>query len=107
LDIIVKKANLESIEFHKSSMENTTSFIVDGNEFFIDLGQEIDLSGEKDRLESELKYNVGFKNSILKKLDNERFVSNAPDAVIAKEKQKLNDAENKIKMLEESLAKLN
>ena len=107
LNIILKKANLESLEFNKESVPNTTSFIVDGNEFFIDLGQEIDLSGEKDRLEAELKYNEGFKASIMKKLSNERFVSGAPEAVVAKEKQKLSDAENKIKMLQDSLAKLN
>jgi valyl-tRNA synthetase len=42
----------------------------------------------------------------MKKLGNERFVNNAPEAVVAKEKAKQTDAESKIKVLEERIAAL-
>ena len=42
-----------------------------------------------------------------KKLSNERFVNNAPEKVVAMERQKLADAENKIAVIKEMLLKLN
>ena len=55
---------------------------------------------------SELVYTNGFLNSVLKKLSNERFVSSAPEAVVAVERAKQADAEAKIKVLEEQIAGL-
>ena len=54
----------------------------------------------------ELEYNRGFAASTEKKLSNERFVSSAPEQVVAMERKKLADAEAKIKSLEEALAQL-
>ena len=54
----------------------------------------------------ELDYTKGFLNSVMKKLNNERFVQNAPDKVIEMERKKQSDAEAKIKTLEDSLANL-
>jgi len=42
----------------------------------------------------------------MKKLGNERFVNNAPPAVIEKEQQKKADAESKIKVIEDQIAAL-
>ena len=58
-------------------------------------------------MNKELEHARGFVNSVMKKLSNERFVSGAPSAVVEKEKQKLSDGEEKIKILKESIAKLN
>ena len=55
---------------------------------------------------SELVYTNGFLNSVLKKLSNERFVSSAPEAIVAVERAKQADAEAKIKVLEEQIAGL-
>ena len=71
---------------------------------FLDSGlNEIDV----DKLKEELNYNLGFKNILEKKLSNENFVSNAPDAVIQKERKKLEDVKSKIKILEEAIRKQN
>ncbi|MBL4703977.1 MAG: hypothetical protein JKY54_05620, partial [Flavobacteriales bacterium] len=62
------------------------------------------VEAEMDKLKDELKYTKGFLIGVQKKLSNERFVSNAPEQVVANEKQKLADAEAKIKVLEEKLS---
>ena len=64
----------------------------------------MDEGEEKEKLEKELEYTKGFLNSVTKKLSNERFVSGAPEQVVAAEKNKQADAESKIKALEEQLA---
>jgi valyl-tRNA synthetase len=75
-------------------------------EYAVPLGDLINIAEEKEKLEEELKYQQGFLNSVLKKLKNERFVNNAPEQVVQKERQKQADAEIKIKAIEEQLNKL-
>ena len=57
-------------------------------------------------MKEELKYQEGFLKSVQKKLSNERFVNNAPEAVVAKEKQKQADAEIKIQAIRDQLEKI-
>ena len=66
----------------------------------------IDLEAEVSKLEEELEYTKGFLNSVRKKLSNERFVSNAPEQVVASEKKKEADALAKIETIEASLKNL-
>lgn len=66
----------------------------------------VDTAQEKAKLEEELKYQEGFWNSVSKKLSNERFVSNAPPAVVESERKKMSDAESRIASIKESIAKL-
>ena len=87
-------------------MKGAESFIVKGQQFFVELNQSIDLGEKKKELEEELKYTQGFLAAVQQKLSNERFVNSAPEQVVAMERQKLADAEAKIKLLEESLANL-
>ncbi|MBA4321797.1 MAG: hypothetical protein C0408_03160, partial [Odoribacter sp.] len=58
---------------------------------------------EVNKINDELNYTRGFLSSVMKKLENERFVENAPPAVIEVEKKKKTDAELNIKSLEERL----
>ena len=75
-------------------------------EFFIPLEGKIDVEKERLKLQEELKYANGFLLSVQKKLANERFVSNAPDQVLANERKKEADALEKIEVIEKSLAAL-
>ena len=59
------------------------------------------------KIKSDLAYYKGFLDSVMKKLSNERFVQNAPPAVIELERKKKSDTESKIKSLEEALKSLN
>ncbi|MCO6489675.1 MAG: valine--tRNA ligase [Phaeodactylibacter sp.] len=105
-EMIVKMANLELLEFTKEEIENSVSFLSGKDKFFLELRQEIDAGEERERLQKELEYYQGFVQAVMKKLKNERFVNNAPAAVVEKERQKLSDGESKIRSLEEALAQL-
>ena len=67
---------------------------------------KIDVAAERQKIQEELQYAKGFLASVDKKLSNERFVNNAPEAVVAMEQKKAADAQQKIAILEESLKKL-
>jgi valyl-tRNA synthetase len=104
--VLTKMANLSVIETVTSKPDGAVSFMVGKDEYFIPLVGIIDVEEEKEKLETELKYQEGFLNSVMKKLGNERFVNNAPEKVVAMEQQKKADAEAKIAALKEQLASL-
>ncbi len=105
-DMIVKMANLELLEIADAEVDNAISFMSDTEKYYLVLNKEIDFGEERQRLLKELDYQKGFIQTVLKKLNNERFVNNAPAAVVEKEKQKLADGEAKVKNLEEALEQL-
>ncbi len=104
--IVVKMANLSSLEMINEEVQGAASFRVKSTNFYVPLEGFIDVEEELNKLEEELKYTKGFLASVMKKLGNERFVNNAPEVVVAKEKAKQADAEAKIKVLEERIASL-
>jgi valyl-tRNA synthetase len=101
--IIVKISNLSSFKYIESKVDNAFSFVLQSKEYFVPFSEDIDLEAEIKKIEEELKYTKGFLISVSKKLSNERFVSNAPEQVVAVEKKKMADAEAKVKILEEKL----
>ena len=66
----------------------------------------MDASEEIKKLEADLQYAEGFLQTVMKKLSNERFVNNAPQNVVDIERKKKADAEEKIRIIKEQLAKL-
>lgn len=107
LPMLLRVANLDGFNFQTDHPENAFGFVVNKENFFVEAHIEVDVEAERERIEKEMDYMKGFINSIQKKLSNERFVNNAPEAVVNKERQKLADGEAKLKSLEESLARLN
>ncbi|HRY99878.1 MAG TPA: class I tRNA ligase family protein, partial [Bacteroidales bacterium] len=107
MDAVVSKlALLEGIEYIDEKPQGAFSFIVGSTEFFIPAGDLIDKEAELQRLRSELDYTRGFLASVQKKLDNERFVSSAPEAVVAAERKKQADAQARIQVIEEQMGYL-
>jgi valyl-tRNA synthetase len=106
MGLVSKLAVLKSIEVVEKEVDNSLSFIIGTNKFFIELDQEIDVEAELVSLKEKLIYEEGFVASVNKKLDNERFVNNAPEAVVANEKKKLADGMDRIAKIKESIAKL-
>ena len=104
--VISKLANIESIEPTDEEIKAAMSFIVKAVEYYIPVGDKIDVKEEIKKLEEELKYTEGFLNSVSKKLSNERFVNSAPEKVVETERKKQADAEAKIKVLKERIANL-
>jgi valyl-tRNA synthetase len=103
--LVIKLANINSYSFAKESVANAKSFIISTDEFFVPVA--IDEAKEKEELEKELKRQEGFLMAVTKKLSNEKFVSNAPDDVVAIEKKKQSDAAQRIEMLTKALQQLN
>ncbi len=103
--LIKKMANISDIQYVMDKADGM-SFVIKGDELTIDLGKNLDIEEEKAALQKDLDYIIGFKKSTETKLSNDRFVQNAKPEIIEKERQKLADAETKIKALEEALAKL-
>ena len=104
--IITKLGNLSKLETVDEGLDGALTFRVKSNEYFIPISGNIDIEAEIKKITEELKYTRGFLQSVQKKLSNERFVSNAPEKVVAMEKKKAADAEAKIETLEKSLASL-
>jgi valyl-tRNA synthetase len=99
-------ANIGTMALKSDEQVQGFSFLAGKYEFFVPADGQVDMEAEKERMEKELQYLEGFLKSVQKKLSNERFVNNAPEAVVVSEKTKQADAESKIKALQESLAKL-
>ena len=104
--IISKLGNISKLTYTNETVENALSFRVKSNEYFIPANDTIDVDAEILKLKEELKYTEGFLKSVQKKLSNERFVSGAPEQVVASEKKKEADAIAKIDTLNASLKNL-
>ncbi len=105
-EVISKLCNLSSISVVENKAEGAASFMVGTTEFAVPLGNMIDVEAEISRLEAELTHKQGFLQGVIKKLSNEKFVSNAPATVIELERKKQADAESIIRSLQETLAAL-
>ena len=104
--VVSKLANVSKIEVVDAKAEGTISFLIGTTEYAVPLGNLIDTEAECKKAEAEIQRLQGFMTSIQKKLQNERFVQNAPAQVVEMERKKLADAESKIAALQETLKNL-
>ena len=106
-DTVIKKmGNVEHLEYISEKMGGALTYRVKSNEYFIPMEGSVNVENEIEKLSNELTYTEGFLKSIQAKLTNERFVKNAPEKVVASEKQKEADALAKITTLKNSLSSL-
>lgn len=106
LPLIVKLGHLSEFRVETTKPEQAFAFRAGTLEYFIPVSDAIDIEAEIEKLEKDLDYQKGFLTAVSKKLSNERFVNNAPEQVVANERKKQEDAEAKIKLIEERLASL-
>ncbi|HPE43435.1 MAG TPA: valine--tRNA ligase, partial [Bacteroidales bacterium] len=104
--IIAKLCNLSKISMTDSPTAGSFGFVIKSTEVFVPLSDAIDPEEERKKLKEELNYTRGFLVSVEKKLQNERFVSGAPEQVVNRERQKKADAEARIKVIEQQLKTL-
>ncbi len=104
--VITKMANLSAINVVTEKDATASAFMVGTDEFAVPLGDLIDVAAEIEKQEAQLKHLEGFLAGVKKKLANEKFVAHAPEAVVAMERKKQSDSEEKIAALKESLAAL-
>ncbi len=100
VSVVKKMGNISKLTFSEEKIDSAVSFMVKNVEYYIPLGALVNVEEEIEKLQKELDYTKGFQNSVMKKLGNERFVNNAPESVVAAEKKKLADAEEKIASLQ-------
>ncbi len=104
--VIMKMANLSSIERIGERDASSEAFIVKTTQYFVPLGGLMDVEVERKKLTDELAYLEGFLASVMKKLSNQRFVESAPEKVVANERAKKTDAEAKISAIRERLEQM-
>ena len=80
--------------------------IISGAEVYVPLEELIDLDEEIARLQGDLKKFAGEVKRAEGKLGNEKFVNNAPEAVVAEEREKLADWQAKLAATESRLEEL-
>ena len=105
-DIVLKMATLSGISVVEAKDTTASAFMVGTDEYAVPLGDLIDVDAEIEKMQAQLQHLEGFLAGVLKKLSNERFVANAPEAVVSLERKKQSDAEEKIAALKESIAAL-
>ena len=103
---IAHLTNLDEIEHVNEKVDGAFGFMVGRTRFYIPFSGGFDVEAEKAKIQKDLDYQLGFLNSVRRKLSNEKFVNGAPEAVVANERNKEADAVAKIAILEEKLADL-
>ena len=106
VEMVRKLANLSEYNANAVKDAAAASFMVGTTEFNVPLANNIDVEAERTRINKEIDYLVGFRQSVEKKLSNERFVNNAPAAIVETERRKLADAEQKLAALRATLEAL-
>ena len=104
--VVIKMANLIGITTNAEKTADKALFMVGTDEYAVPMGSLIDVAAEIEKQEAQLKHLEGFLAGIKKKLSNEKFVANAPEAVVALERKKQSDSEEKIAALKASLSEL-
>jgi valyl-tRNA synthetase len=104
--IITKLGHVDQLTYVDEQQDASLSFSVKSNVYYIPVEGSIDIEAEMEKLKKDLDYYTGFLVSVEKKLQNKRFVDNAPEQVVHKEKQKQADALAKIESIKESIDNL-
>ncbi len=103
---LCKMANISAVELINEKDTAADTFIVKTTQYFVPVGNSIDVEEEIKKMESDLAYQEGFLKTVMGKLNNEKFMAHAPQNVVTNELNKKNDAESKIKALKERIEAL-
>ena len=104
--VLTKMGNLTAIVEVEEKKPTASAFIVGATEYSVPLEGKINVEEELAKLNKDLEYYTKFLAGVEKKLSNERFVANAPEAVVAVERKKKADAEEKLSAIRAALAAL-
>ena len=105
-DVLTKMANLKSITVQEEVIADSSTFMCGTAKYGVYVGDLIDFKAELEKQQKELEHLEGFLQGVMKKLANENFVAHAPEAVVARERKKQSDAEEKIAALKASIEEL-
>ncbi len=105
--IIEKLCSINSFSLLEANYNGYFPFLVDTHRYYISMNFEVDSQNEKDKIMTQINYLKGFLKSVKSKLNNARFVNNAPKSIIEIEKKKKTDTLLKLKSLENQLKSFN
>ena len=105
-EVLSRLARLEQVEFADSEPQETgyASFVEGGAKIFVHVAGAMDVEKETARLQKEIESIAPYIMAQTKKLSNKQFTDNAPQAVVAKEQQKLKEAKDKLAKINDQLA---
>ena len=98
-DFLTKAGVLKDVGLTTEQPDNALPFLVGNDKAYVVLNETIDLAAEHAKINAEIARLEGQLKGVTKKLSNERFVANAPEAVVALEKKKQADWTAKIASL--------
>ena len=101
--VTCKLCNILEFAYVAEKVPGAISFVAGSTEFYIPLSGSFNLEEEKRKMEEELAYTQGFLEKVKQKLNKESFVQNAPEKIVAIEQKKRDDAEARIRVLEEKI----
>jgi len=101
-------AKLDTVDLLSQDEEEPESAIalVGEMKILIPLAGLIDKGAERDRLNKEIEKLSKLRSQFATKLNNEKFINGAPEAVVNNEKDKLESTENALKDLNQQLVKI-
>ena len=102
-EVISKLGNVSELSLRTEEVTGAANFMVWSSAYYIPFEGNVDVEAEVAKINEELIYFRGFLDTVLKKLDNEKFVASAPAKVVEMERKKQADAQEKLKILEERL----
>jgi valyl-tRNA synthetase len=102
--ILARQVNAQTIDLTREAISGALTIVAGKDKYYIVTEQPLDNGNQKEELQKELVYLKGFLDSVNKKLSNDRFVQNAKPEVVELERRKKADAEDKIRVVQESLA---
>jgi valyl-tRNA synthetase len=105
-EILAKQTNADHIVFNETPAALSIMTVAGNEKIYIKSDTEIDTTVQKEKLTKDLKYLKGFLIAVDQKLSNDKFVQNAKPEVIELERKKKQDAETKIKVIEQTLSSL-
>ncbi len=106
LAVVQKLGKIKELRKEEVDLPQGVRFLVGTFEYFVPLEGIIDVEEEIIKLEKDLAHQIQFLESVNRKLQNEKFVANAPEKVLQNEQNKKSDSESKIASLDENLSRL-
>ncbi len=105
-DLIVRLANLKSLDLVDSAPEKLAVSVIAGGEVYVNLAEYMDVAAEIDRNQKALEKQLKLIATLEGKLNNEGFVARAPAEVVQVEREKLAEAINKKDSIARALEEL-
>ena len=104
--LLSRQVNASSIQFTSDAIARSIVVAVEQDRFYISAGEIGNTVVQKEGLLKDLQHQQQFLEQVRKKLQNEKFVSNAKSEVIAMERKKEADAMARIATIESALKEL-